>query len=90
MFFSEIKSPNEVGISPSSAFDERFKDSRYAFSVTEVGIFPLSLLAGFGSDGGGWVRLGVMLVWVSDVDVGVMLVWVGNDDDGDEDGGFGV
>ena len=90
MFFSKIKSPNEVGISPSSAFDERFKDSRYAFSVTEVGIFPLSLLAGFGSDGGGWVRLGVMLVWVSDVDVGVMLVWVGNDDDGDEDGGFGV
>ena len=90
MFFSKIKSPNEVGISPSSAFDERFKDSRYAFSVTEVGIFPLSLLAGFGSDEGGWVRLGVMLVWVSDVDVGVMLVWVGNDDDGDEDGGFGV
>ena len=32
----------------------------------------------------------------SNVDVGqrcrcgVMLVWVGNDDDGDEDGGFGV
>ena len=89
-FFSEIKSPNEVGISPSSAFNERFKDSRYAFCVTEVGIFPLSLLAGFSSDGGGWVRLGVMLMWVSDVDVGVMLVWVGNDDDGDEDGGFGV
>ena len=77
-FFSEIKSLNEVGISPSSAFDERFKDSRYAFSVTKVGIFPLSLLAGFGSDIGGWVRLGVM------------SVWVGDDDDGDEDGGFGV
>ena len=67
-----------MGISPSSAFDERFKDSRYAFSVTEAGIFPLSLLAGFGSDIGGWVRLGVM------------SVWVGDDDDGDEDGGFGV
>ena len=77
-FFSEIKSPNEVGISPSSAFDERFKDSRYAFSVTEVGIFPLSLLAGFGSDRGGWVRLGVM------------SMWVGNDDDGNENGGFRV
>ena len=71
-------SPNKVGILPSSAFDERFKDSRYAFSVTEAGIFPLSLLAGFGSDIGGWVRLGVM------------SVWVGDDDDGDEDGGFGV
>ena len=77
-FFSEIKSLNEVGISPSSTFDERFKDSRYAFSVTEVGIFPLSLLAGFGSNRGGRVRLGVM------------SVWVGDDDDGDEDGGFGV
>ena len=75
-FFSEIKSPNEVDISPSSASDERFKDSRYAFSVTEVGIFPLSLLAGFGFDGDGWVRLGVMSVWVGDVDVGVMSVWV--------------
>ena len=78
MFFSEIKSPNEVGISPSSAFDERFKDSRYAFSVTKVGIFPLSLLAGFGSNGGGWVQLGVMSMWVGDVDVGVMSVWVGD------------
>ena len=76
MFFSEIKSPNEVGISPSSAFDERFKDLRYAFSETEVGIFPLSLLAGFGSDGGGWIRLGVMSVWVGDVGVGAMSVWV--------------
>ena len=47
MFFSKIKSPNEVGISPSSTFDERFKDSRYAFSVTKVGIFPLSLLRRF-------------------------------------------
>lgn len=64
MFFSKIKSPNKVGISPSSTFNERFKNSRYAFSVTEVGIFPLSLLAGFGSNGGGWVRLGVMSVWV--------------------------
>ena len=54
-FFSKIKSPNEVGISTSSEFNKRFKDSRYAFSVTEVGIFPLSLLAGFGSDEGGWV-----------------------------------
>ena len=75
-FFSEIKSPNEVGISPSSAFDERFKDLRFAFSVTEVGIFPLSLLVGFGFDGGGWVRLGVMSMWVDNVGVGVMLVWV--------------
>ena len=89
-FFSGIKSPNEVGISPSCALDERFKDSRYAFSVTKVGIFPLSLLAGFGSDGGGWVWLGVMSMWVGDVGVGVMSVWVGNDDDGDEDGGFGL
>ena len=75
-FFSEIKSPNEVGISPSSTFNERFKDSRYAFSVTEVGIFPLSLLAGFDFDRGGWVRLGVMLVWVGNVGVGVMSVSV--------------
>ena len=75
-FFSGIKSPNEVGISPSCALDERFKDSRYAFSVTKVGIFPLSLLAGFGSDGGGWVWLGVMSMWVGDVGVGVMSVWV--------------
>ena len=80
-FFSEIKSPNEVGISPSSAFDERFKDSRYAFSVTKVGIFPLSLLAGFGSDGGGWVRLGVMSVWVGDEDGG-FRVWVDLDYEG--------
>ena len=43
-----------------------------------MGIFPLSLLAGFGFDGGGWVRLGVM------------SMWVGDDDDGDEDGGFRV
>ena len=75
-FFNEIKSPNKVGILPSSAFDERFKDSRYPFSVTEVGIFPLSLLVGFGSNGGGWVRLGVMSVWVGDVGAGVMSVWV--------------
>ena len=53
-----------MGISPSSEFDERFKGSRYAFSVTEVGIFPLSLLARFGSNGGGWIQLGVMSVWV--------------------------
>ena len=32
-----------------------------------------------------WARL-----WVGDVGVGVMLVWVGDDNDGDEDGGFGV
>ena len=80
-FFSEIKSPNEVGISPSSAFDERFKDSRYAFSVTKVGIFPLSLLAGFGSDRGGWVRLGVMSVRVGDEDGG-FRVWVDLDYEG--------
>ena len=43
---------------------------------SEVGIFPLSLLAGFGSDGGGWIRLGVMSVWVGDVGVGAMSVWV--------------
>ena len=75
-FFSEIKSPNEVGTSPSSAFNERFKESRYAYSVTEVGIFPLSLLSRFGSNGGGWVWLGVMSVWVGDVGVGIISVWV--------------
>ena len=35
--------------------------------------------------GFGWARL-----WVGNVGVGVMLVWVGDDNDGDEDGGFGV
>ena len=35
--------------------------------------------------GFGWARL-----WVGNVGVGVMLVWVSDDNDGDEDGGFGV
>lgn len=52
-FFSEIKSPNDVGISPTSAFDERFKNSRFSRSVTELGILPLSLLP----EKSTWVRL---------------------------------
>ena len=36
------------------------------------------VLAGFGSNRGGWVQLGVMSMWVGDVDVGVMSVWVGD------------
>lgn len=43
-FFSEIRSPNEVGISPLRELEERFKLSRFSRSVIEEGIFPCSLL----------------------------------------------
>ncbi|KAE8671844.1 hypothetical protein F3Y22_tig00111915pilonHSYRG00020 [Hibiscus syriacus] len=44
-FFNDIKSPNSVGITPFSPFEERFKYSRSSTRVREVGMFPLSLLS---------------------------------------------
>lgn len=52
-FRSEIKSPIEVGISYLSQFNDKFKVSRFSSNVTEVGIFPLSLLP----EKSIWVRL---------------------------------
>ncbi|KAL6952889.1 hypothetical protein U1Q18_043960 [Sarracenia purpurea var. burkii] len=43
-FWRDNKSPIEVGISPSSPFDERFKNRRFSRQVIELGIFPLRLL----------------------------------------------
>ncbi|TQD82096.1 hypothetical protein C1H46_032334 [Malus baccata] len=43
-FFSEIRSLNEVGISPLMELEDRFKVLRFWMSVRELGIFPRSLL----------------------------------------------
>ncbi|KAM2220537.1 hypothetical protein ACFX1S_019739 [Malus domestica] len=43
-FFSEIRSPNEIGISPLMELEDRFKVLRFSRSVRELGIFPRSLL----------------------------------------------
>ncbi|TQE07329.1 hypothetical protein C1H46_006982 [Malus baccata] len=43
-FFSEIRTLNEVGISPLMELEERFKVLRFSRSARELGIFPRSLL----------------------------------------------
>ena len=49
--------------------------------------FGCGLIGSVPTEVGGfeWARL-----WVGDVSVGVMSVWFNDDDDGNEDGGFGV
>ena len=49
--------------------------------------FGCGLIGSVSTEVGGfeWARL-----WVGDVSVGVMSVWFNDDDDGNEDGGFGV
>ncbi|CAN6542642.1 unnamed protein product [Malus baccata var. baccata] len=47
-FFSEIRSPNEVGISPLMELEDRFKVLRFWMSVRELGSRGLNLDVGDG------------------------------------------
>ena len=102
---SHLSHPNPLlSLSPQSSLlfhahanvdvDNHFHiDADADLSLVMVFLFFFSFFFGCGLIGsvptevGGfeWARL-----WVGDVSVGVMLVWFNDDDDGNEDGGFGV